>query len=762
MFAIQYNKIWLKLPESTTITLTQFSQIISENKLKGALTIPIDAPIQGNEQFFGGAELLKGISAGARMKAGFGAVKLYINGVWWMTGKLMILQINPDTISINLVMGLPGISSLDDKLEDLQWGEINMPTDPSDVYFDRYGKTSLFYTRINGGYDESTITKTFTFPLIKNLKFYGDNSEKNSDYLGIVNNYNEDISTFGFLGNLYRNENAICPMLYCIEILRKGFLKGGYKFDWSALPGDFHRLVQYNNYDLCRLVPAHGARAETTTDNVTLRDTGFFGSPALVGPILFDDETLDESECYNPATGLYFVRRPGRFRLDYNFPFHIIDYIDNPANYILKIVFGTTGGTIIDSEIYTINDPTTGSAAQKRAFFDLTESHVGLSLQIKYSYYESGTSIGSASSVVIEAGSWFKITCISNPTVNDFGTKIELAKCVPQGVIFRDYVNAFAATFNVEFEVDDFMKTVRAKCNEPDISNSPIHKEQLWIGNAKKPVIDYRGAKFGYLNYRWSGNDGLISGNFTVYPDSDYIGEDNFYWQLATDFPADETYSGKKVKILAENKIYVCSYNETSFSYEWVPFTDDYKPLLIGAGTETLELPISPLFFTHHAFDNFEMNVPHVSMEGNSKPFGMLNTDVGLRMISFYGRIVCPRTVGADTNMPYSYITKAPFTPTVGGAVTIGYSMELSRDESGTEVGILSFWFNTLRVMNLPRRIVKILNLRLDEILGWSFRKRAYMNGMVVMPEQLTIATQVKSGNIVAEGEFGVEEVELE
>ena len=51
--------------------------------------------------------------------------------------------------------------------------------------------------------------------------------------------------------------------------------------------------------------------------------------------------------------------------------------------------------------------------------------------------------------------------------------------------------------------------------------------------------------------------------------------------------------------------------------------------------------------------------------------------------------------------------------------------------------------------------------MRIDEILNWSFRKRIYMNGAVLVPEQITLYTKADKDSIDIEAEFGIEEVEL-
>ena len=128
MFGIQYNNNWLKLSENSVLSTTSYSQLINENKLRGTFTIPLKVPIAGNETFFENRFYLKSLNGG--QSEYFQVVKVYIDKIWWLTGKLILLSNNGETLSVNLIVGLPGISTQNKKLQDLTWNKITLPSSP--------------------------------------------------------------------------------------------------------------------------------------------------------------------------------------------------------------------------------------------------------------------------------------------------------------------------------------------------------------------------------------------------------------------------------------------------------------------------------------------------------------------------------------------------------------------------------------------------------------------------------------------------------
>jgi hypothetical protein len=753
MFAVYRNNISLKLPNNAVLNTSLYAQIVNENTVRGAFSIPIEVPIEGNELFFDGLHQLKQINSARLIEAGLLDVKVYLQGVWWLGGKINILRIKEDSLSINLVVGLPGISSLDDKLQDLDWDTISLPSD-SDPTVDRAYKTSFLKARIDSGYDPSDSSKSFTLPLIVNPKYYGQDSDKNKDYLGIINNFNDVTEPYGLLRNVYMNLNSISPMVYYIEILRKGFEKGGYKFDYSNLSTDFIKKPCINNFDLCRMVPAHGAKTEMTAPEGMLDNDGI-----VHGPINFNNVIYDQSLLLFGSS--YTIARPGTFKIEYNLPYHFTDYLDS-ATYVVRIILGDSTSSIRDTEEFFTYDATLGGNAQKRIYITFSTADVGRTIFLNYYFLVSGASLAGTgvTNLVLEAGGWIRITCVSNPTVNDFGTSIPLSKCVPQDILFRDFINQYSRTFNIEFIIDDQQKIVTAKLNEPDLNSTPENRDSYWRSNSEKPTVEIREQKFKYLNYDFGSDDsGVIV--FKEFHSSDYLGEEDDYASLLLSYPPDDEYDKKIVLVWNENAYYQCIWNEDAIAFIWSLYCDSYADISVGNGVSTLKLPISPLMMRHHEFDDFTMVAPYMEMEANSINFGLENKLIALRMLFFIGRATIPLNSGGTTTMPYSTINRFPYLKAGDiSTSTVSFSMELNRDESGDEYGMLSFWKKTIALLNLERKVIKKLNLRLDEILSWSFRKRLSMDGAVYSVEQLTISTSKVAEDIDCEVELGIEEVE--
>ena len=508
MFGIQRNGVFLKLKEDTRLTTTIYSQLINENKLKGALTIPIEAPIEGNETFFENISILKLVNSGARLKAGLEAVKVYIEGVWWLYGKAAILGVKENTISLNLIVGLPGISSLDDKLQDLDWGTISLPTDV-DITTDLNLKLAWLNNYTGYSYDKNTTAKTFNFPPVYNPDFYGG---ENADFEGVINSYIA-YGVNSYLGNKFYNKNAMVPMVYMLEILRKGFEKGGFIFDWSNLPNVFEKLIEINNYDFARRITnVFSLKAGGAAFTLEAPYTGF--------PVIFINDSIppnfDMSDLYDNVLGEYSVERAGRYRIKYNLPWSTRDQFGG-ASAGITTSFGVhvvLDATTMDSEYYQhVGEPASGIAA-KRVYLDLTEADIGKKIKIQASFNYIPTSVVLFYVDVDSVDMELQIDLIDAPTINRFANVIDLSKCVPQDILFRDYVNAFAGTFNVEFDVNENSKIVTAILNEPSIVDGPTEKTSLWVKDGTKPTVELRPAKYNKFSYDWKGSDSLVSDNF--------------------------------------------------------------------------------------------------------------------------------------------------------------------------------------------------------------------------------------------------------
>lgn len=758
MFAIRHNGIWLKLRDGARLTTTQFPPSVNENSaIRGPLTYSFDVDIVGNENFFN-FNHIKSINAANFWEGGLQAVRVYIDGIWWQEGSLKLVKKDGFTISLNLIVGISDMISLDKKLSEFDWASIALPVDP-DAPTQLQARIDYFNNRaLNTDYDHSNPEKTFNFPMIKNDSFYQEGNENNLDYLGWINNF-DGVS---FVKNDYGNYNAISPQVNVLEILHKGFEYSGYKFLPGELGADFDLLLQYNNYDLCKMKNALGVKVRNDNDesNIDLvpRYPNFNNT-------LLADGNYDDSNLWNIATKEYEIKRPGRYRVKVknikwsapgpyagSSPTHVLLFNLNIAGVANVVSKGFDNEVAINeneiNEIFEIlEDGTFGGI-----------NVIGLKIKANVTYEDE---LFPAHKAYLYDGTTIEIENLTRPQFNQFADYIDLSKCVPQEVLFREYLNAFASTWNVEFQVDWVLKTVTAVWIEAGLKDKATHREYAWNGNAEQAIEEWREPRYSSLSYQFDGRDQLLR-EFKTPEASMQIGDITSYADLKITFPPDRSFLGKYILLLDENAWYLCESNTASGAeaYSWNFYSDNYSPYNISVLGSEKKMVMCPVFMRHSVAPETDVIFvhPEIKIESDSPFFKMQNKEVGIRV--FFYRGLCELETD---DFEYAYPLASPLVYATNASINT--TMRIFALDSEDSI-ILSMWRvnwrKTLEILNLRRVVTKKLKMNLSEFFDWNFRRRARMNGMNLYTEELTISTAAETRGFEVEGEFGIEEVTIE
>jgi len=609
MISVSSNNSRIGIKPQTGISLEFNNMMFDNDIMQGDLTMPLTISYKQNAAFF---KFFYGLHRKVRNKV---LDDMVIRFRKWPVSKgiLDVLSVDKDEISASLRIGFSGLSVLDKKLNQLDLG--------GDVSFDELvdhaeEKSVMSYPDTN-----------YVFPTINHPDFYGD---KNTDFLGKINNYNGT----EFITNITANENAMVPFIFLHYLIKQGFAADGYEVENVGFMADdrMKKLIVYNNRALDKIEQvgnASGMRATMTTSlPVTVN-----GGQVNFKPDNDTTQGYDALSAYDPTPGEYTIQYAGvhfitvkpKVMFD-NHPY--LQGVNTVKTYLYKDA----------GVIHTVTNNYNGIGLAYPGFtgyvFVATAGDVGKKLHVKVEFISTYLN----HHMTLIPGGIFSVNDISSTTgVNVFDTTLNLVNHVPD-ITFGEMINAVRKAFSLKITPDHKNKTVRLDYYN-DILRQPYksYEGKSISGHRIEFTNEHVIRSF---NFDWNGDDQLEEGNFVTYDPAKYIGHFNSWAELTTHAPPDTYFTGKYSLVLNTNQIYTCKL-VPGLGLRWVYFTDAFYDKVIDVnGKVEIKPDVRPLFMKEFYFgvdDSLSYLLPNISQTGSSPEFDLGDNPYSFRLLFYHG-----------------------------------------------------------------------------------------------------------------------------
>jgi hypothetical protein len=486
------------------------------------------------------------------------------------------------------------------KLKDIDYGDdITLGSTPEAVLAHALAVIAQSYPDVN-----------YQFPSIYNPKFYGEENEKNPDFLSILNYYLAGAGRNYFLSNaIYEdpskdNQQSLLPLPYLFYVLKKIFEFFNYSLSGDFLQDDeLKELLIYNNRALDRKEKKYYARASlTATQNVHIADY-----------VIFDDDSTDDNEdddsLFNTTLGAYEIASKGYHNVTVN----------------IKVGNGSEGANVYglirimnSGDVNSISLPENILTQHKYTFW-VDEADVGK--EIKYYVYDDDME---ADFDVLEAE--IIITHVSESNLNRFATSMNIQDHVPD-VEISTLLTAIKKTFGTALLINNttnearllFLKNIINAASYIEFSDNII----------PDPDVEVQESEGNTFDFNWSDKNDFFDDNFKGYEKYTYLGA----YDILDDLPV-QPLLNQIALVKNLNAIYIYSSDEDN-NIAWRKLTDNFLPLIIDDGGEDMAPDMSPL--TMERVTEVVAIMPAISQMGSSSAFDTGDNECDLHLLFYRG-----------------------------------------------------------------------------------------------------------------------------
>lgn len=580
MIAIKCNEIWLDIPTDATIRIDEEMPHFSSSVFQGDVSFPIELPWTPNNCAALGHLWLTDVVD----KVLVHEVEVYAKTVNLGQAKLHCISCNERMVSVNLVMGLAGLSILDRKLSEFAYaGTVTIGTDTASVI--AHAKAINLIT---------APLPDYRFPVIRNDDFYGN---ANVDFEGAINNWNSiDFTVNIGFGQPELNWNTLVPQPYLLKVLEYCFKEAGYE-----IAGDFvrdenaQRMLLYSNFALDKRLPWKDVEAESTTwYNYThpLGITWF--------KIEFDTEIADAYGFFDPALSTYELEFGGKHVAQIDLTIKVNSA--SPAAISVRVL--KEG---VQQDIYTTTTVIIGT------------NTVSCSLEWSNTIYQAMEDITFEVQVPDGIGaqdfqvraSHMLITNTSPSIINCYATEINLANHVPDITLAELLRRLRGAPFFLDMSLDRIGRKVNFNYTQDTLSRPPEHDFTDKIAPGSK--IEFLDQATGYtIKMGWPSGDAAAT-DFGEAPSGEYIGEYLSYSGLPG--------TGVNIGAIAMVKNMNAYFEAVSISSGWTWHFKKYAypNVIVGDGSQELIAEITPALMNTYSVGL----VPFISQKGQSDIFSI-------------------------------------------------------------------------------------------------------------------------------------------
>lgn len=550
MIELRTEKGPLVLASNASIRLSIVWGGFSEGVMEAEPSLPFDVPLEPNRKVLGFSDMPdEGLSQPIEVEVG-----VYLSAQYWGPGTLTVwggktaYRCQLTTLSLALAEGLRTTS-----LIDLTTDPVVMGVEAGDVA--QYAKDA------NAG---SWPSYPVVFPMWKNEDFYGNQSGTvgNPDYSGRVNDWNSVDGEFRI--NAIEgaaqpaNNYALVPMPYLTEVVTRIFKHFGWGVTGEWLESDrLKRVILWNNFALDELHPVGAVQAERQAPfSVISIPPGF-----VANPMVWEVETSDPDQAYNPTTGEYTIPASGWYEVAFS-------WTSSNSTDVLEVEFFLDSGPGTEVSFSLESD----SLPNGSVFFrhQVGPQFLGWKLTLRVR--------SQGGSTVEFLTSTFSVSNVSANTWNGYRRNLDLSKHFPDMKC-----NAFLAA----------MRWLGAEF-WPDWRNRVMHVGMV-ENRLNDAAIDYTGkAILGadlntalpsvyQLSYGRTGDQ--------IAPDlSAFNGlPDRPSWFDLSTAPSDLR---QRVLVLSSSEVYVSEWNRSNYLLEWIE-KGYYDPSRrIGEGGEVVSVSL--------------------------------------------------------------------------------------------------------------------------------------------------------------------------
>jgi hypothetical protein len=583
MIAILCNGIWLDIPSDATIRIDEEMPHFASSVFQGDVLFPFDLPWTPRNVKALGALWLQDVVDKQLQQT----VQVYIKGIDFGTAQLHAIKCSDRIVSVNLVMGLAGLSIISKKLPEFAYsGTVTIGTDTDTVIAHAVATNALSYPQTD-----------YQFPTIRNNDFYGN---VNPDFGGYINNWETLFATFtkntGY-GQPERNTNVLVPQPYLLKILQYCFKEAGYE-----IAGDFvddenvQRMLLYSNFGLDKRLPWVDVSAEASgahSHSHPLAITWF--------PLTFDVETSDAYGWYDDSTSTYESEFGGRHVVTIELEVNVTSV--TPAALNVRVLRNGTQEDIYTAPSVVIGLNTVTATLEFTSTIYQAMDDMTFEIQVQDPFGQAFT-VNTAALL---------ITNTSPSIINCFATELNLQNHVPDITLGELLSRLRGAPFFLDMSLDRVGHKVYFNYTQNTLTSAPT--TDLTGKIAPGSSIEFLDQTTGYtVKMGWPSGDAAAQLEFGTPPSTEYLGE----YDCIDDLPFAYLNLGKTAFVRNLNSIYECT-QASSGLISWGFKAYAYADVVVGDGSNELVAEITPLLMVDHTLGI----LPFVLQKGQSDVFSM-------------------------------------------------------------------------------------------------------------------------------------------
>lgn len=680
MIAVKIAGNNLVMGEKSSITMEHNNPLFDEELIKGEYAFPFDIPYHGNGRALDFIYELPLVNR----KRSFPKAELRYKGVKLNDAILDINSVKEHTVNGSLRVNFSALQCISKKLRDFDYG--------NDIVLGETMSEVIDYC--NAQCSQAWPAVAFNFPMIYNPRFYDG---KNPHHSGYLNFYDSDSGVY--FDNSTVNQQALVPMVYLFEILKRGFAYDGYTINNTGFYADAlqKKIIVYNNKALDGLeVSSATVGMHATLSSYTyLHQTG-------EEDIVCDDETTngnyDALGAYDHGDGKYEIQAAGMHNVRFR-PYWTLINQPNPSykdTVVLKLYLDTTLLKTVTQEYYGVINANLLLAHN----YNASAGDIGKEFHVTMEYYNS---ITPASYLRLNGSTYFSVNDYSTTTsLNTFQKVFNLRDHVPD-VTFGQLLNALRKTKLLTFDYDHTLKTVSILYFQNVRSQVPV---DISAGSQHGHEIKNIEASL-YKLFKWKGaeHDENYNENFKEYNLDDFLGEFNTPDLLNTGLPPGATLLDKTAYIRCLHQVWKCAQVSVGV-YKWVYYTDAYYDVVVNdTGSIEVQPDISPPMMTlrDDVPHNLVVMLPHIANVGTSAEFELGTNPYDLQMFYYHGL----SQVSSSQDLPTSTTTNISYTNTSQGTLNFQWRTD----------GLLSLYTDFLEIVQRGEIILKRIKLTLPQLL---------------------------------------------
>lgn len=558
----------------------------------------------------------------------------------------------------------------------------------------------------------------YTFPPHKNEKFYYEGTtNKNADFEGIINRWNNSTQTFTpnsiNTNPTPDNTETLVPWVYLLYVLKMGFLEEGFTIDGDAtVDEEIKQVILYNNYSLDKKYGTYSVQATAKLSQTISVET----------TVVFEKDTggtdHDEAGIYNTSTGQYTIVEEGY----HNLFARIKNYSSSGSGSIIgsplvRIIFYKNASAIATS---ITAFPAGWWDHTYQVYF--TAADIGKKITVTVEAYGSG---GGNFTIDVQ-GSYLQIQNTSLNDLNLYAQSINLQNHMPDKT-FGDLLDWFIKKFNIDVSYDMGSRKVSLNFIEQKCGSS-AKADDLTDRASNSYETNYEPAGFT-LKSNFSSDDLFSENNFKAIDADKVIGEVD----IAANLPTPQN-AGDLIFVKNKNRWYRTEL-DANIVPQWVFYSDNYYDEVIGDGDEELASD-GPVFVDEIQLITSSGIAPVASQKGSSEAFSLgINRVKDIRVAFYRGMQPCNNS----TLYPMATTTRYD---SLGN--TIG-EYELRHD--GDNGIYKKFWYTWLQALARGEIVLWNMNLELPDLLAFNnnVKKRIGYLVFIYRKASVTIEKTIKT-----------------